>query len=246
MRDSVQRSNQNDFIEKPKIKSSLKLITKVIVLDSLNSLWVNMKEVFFIFKFYLFYGLLPNKKQLAFDQQLLFSKRVLGIYLLLSVFKIVLLELSQSSLNASNFSQYIGELLIVILYYLGIIIFSLLGKLIAILCYRKYDKIEIESFMLGEFNFLFLVYYFLIFFGIINTATENVDSLPGSFEKKYFLFCLFIWFHSFYSYFFVFKQNKFFIRFKRTLIIFPILITVVMFFFLLILTVFDSSKFLKY
>jgi len=245
MKKNIQISKQDDFMENPKTKSTFQLITKVIVLDSLISFWVNIKEVISVFQFYLTYGLFPNKKQVAFDQQLLFTKKIIGIYLLLSVFKIVLLELSKAPLNVSNLNQYIAEIFIVIFYYLGIIIFCLLGKLIAFVCYRKHNKRVIESYMLGEFNFLFLLYFFLIFFGIIKIATYNTDNMADSLASKLKLFCLLTWVHSFYSYFLVFKQNISFVRFKRTLIIFPIIIAIVMFIILLFISTFDSLKFLQ-
>ena len=79
--------------EKPKEKSTLLLITKMFILDYLVILWKNIKETCAILKYYLLFGLLPHKKQNSFDKQLEYSKKVLGIYLILAVFRIIVFEL---------------------------------------------------------------------------------------------------------------------------------------------------------
>lgn len=232
-------NEENKVSEKQKRTSTFLLVTQVLVLESFISLWKSLKKIMSVFKFYMVFGILPNRKQISFDQQLQFSKQIIGIYLILAVFKIVLLELSDDSLNSSNFFQNIAELFIVIIYYLGIIIFCLMGRIIAFICYRKHDNREIQTYMLGELNFLFLLYYSLIFLGILNSAVNNNTGWIGSLGW----FCLFCWLHSFYSYFIVFRKNKSFKRFKRTLIIVPFIIALVMFFMLGLIINLDSIKF---
>jgi len=124
-------NEENKVSEKQKRTSTFLLVTQVLVLESFISLWKSLKKIMSVFKFYMVFGILPNRKQISFDQQLQFSKQIIGIYLILAVFKIVLLELSDDSLNSSNFFQNIAELFIVIIYYLGIIIFCLMGRIIA-------------------------------------------------------------------------------------------------------------------
>jgi len=241
LQDNFQNIDEGNVLEKFNEKSTFRQITQVLILDSFISLWNSLKEILSVFKFYLTFGLLPNRKQITFEKHLQFSKKIIGIYFVLAVFKIVLLELLEDSINITNFLQYIAEFFILVVYYLGIVIFCLLGKLIAFICYRKHDKRTIEAYMLGEFNFLFLLYYFLIFLGILNNAINNTYGWIGSLSR----FCLFCWIHSFYSYFIVFRKNKSFIRFKRTLIFVPITISIVMFFILGFFIIFDSLKFLQ-
>jgi len=238
--DSIKNIDEDKVLEKMKGKSTFRQITQVLILDNFVSLWSNFKGVLSVFKFYLTFGLLPNRKQITFDQQLQFSKKILGIYLLLSVLKIGWVELSEA-VNITNYVQYISELFIVVVYYFGIIIFCLFGKLIAFICYRKHDRRAIEAYMLGEYNLLFLLYYFLIFLGLTGSIAENRDSWLSSLGKFY----LFSWIHSFYSYLIVFRTNQSFIRFKRTLIIVPIVLSIIMFIILGFFNAFDSLKFLQ-
>ena len=216
--------------EKPKEKSTFLLITKMFILDYLVILWKNIKEIYAILKYYLLFGLLPHKKPNSFDKQLEYSKKVLGIYLILAVFRIIVFELSNKDQNTSNLLQAVSDLFIVVFYYFGTILFCLLGKAVAFICYRKQTERTVEAYMLQEFNFLFLSFFVINFFGIVQA-------------DNFIWFCLFCWLHSFYSYFIVFYKNKLFIRFKRTLLLVPFITTVIMLFILAFVNGFDSLKF---
>ena len=222
--------------EKTKEKSTFRLITKVLIWDSLILLWKNTIEILSILKYYLIFGLFPKKEQSVFDEQLKYSKIILGIYFVLTIFRIFFSELLDTE-SAPSLFQNMTDLVIVVFYYVGIILFCLIGKVIAFICYKHQDKRTIEAYMLKEFNFLFLLYFVLIFLGIQNN--KNIDGWFNSLAW----FSLFCWLHSSYSYFVVFKKNISFRHFKKTFLIFPFIITIVMLFIMFFIALYDSMKF---
>ena len=223
-------NNLETKFEKPKRKSTILLITQVFIWDYLVALWKNTKEVFSVLKHYLLFGLFPHKNQSSFDEQLEYSKKILGIYLLIAIFRIIGFELSNADQNTSNLLQAISDLFIVVFYYIGTILFCLLGKAVSFICCKNQTKRTVETSMLQEFNFLFLSLFIFIFLGITK-------------EESFLWFLMFCWLHAVYFYFVVFKKNKHVVRLKRTLLLVPFIMILIMFFILTFIRSFDLLKF---
>jgi hypothetical protein len=209
-------------------QSPFLIVTKLFITDSLVSFWKKIKLSLSVIKYYIVYGIFPTKKQHSFPQELAYSKIILEIlFALLVVITFFITSQTDSLIEG------IGSFLILIVYYIGVMLFVLLGKIVAaISCKERENKSSVEASILREFNFIFITYSLLLPFLVTKANDEKADIGNGVFY-----FVLFAMFHVFYAFAQYFFSKKTLKHFFGSLVVYE----GIMLLFLFIATIFIAT-----